>query len=512
MKNLADNNDNIKKNKSSNNKNSNTELDRDKYRTIVLLKEQLNSIRDLLDEEEQEKNKIELPKIKEKSSEEEKIKKDIKEIEKELEHVTKEIKENEEYINSLRDSDKVNDDVSLKQEDTETSIEEKILMTAPIEKIADAITDEIVEGINSYNSDTNNSLNDLSKTKELKVDLGKTIAIKNLSDTKELDKFSLIDDINRQIDEMNEESDNNSDSEIEKDFNNKILSENKEQSIIGTRKRVFLFTGIAVLILIFTMVAIWFISGKNSNNSKIEVDYLTRFTDAMNKYYETDDIDDILFVLEEVKNNSEETKKLQAKARTICDSWVLLYLNEEVEDKDSFEKTTAKYKELLDGLYRYAIVKNDTNLVRALTEKDYNDLLIQFDDIYSDSAIFYDALEQYNNKDYNKAYYVFGKIESNNSYYEKSVYYCNLIISNIVDTIENDITKLEKNIDTLDNSGKLEVYSNIEQIIIDYNSVYSNIDLTLNDRYQELLSLYTSKVSDYTDKVLNEINSQGSVT
>ena len=502
-----------KETKSQPAKKKNTDADNN---TIVLLQSQLNTIRELLDEDEKKekankrKTKDKITKIN-KDNVQEEIVKDIEEVSKELEKVTQDLEENKEYIELIRAEEKEHQEkIKTAEEEKSESIEEKILKTAPIDKLADAIAGEIVEGINSYNDE-------IEKTKELNLSLEKTVAIKSLGDTKELDKFSLIDDINRQIEKTNEEVNSNEDVvvRIEESIeeNTKPKEENKEDvDVLSTRRKVFLFTGIAILILIFTLMTIWVVAGINNKNTEATVDYLTRLNKAMETYYETEEIDDILYVLEEVKNDKEETKKLQAKTRTICDSWVLLYLNEEVEDKEAFEEATNKYKGLLEGLYRYAIVKNDTNLVRALTEKDYNDLLIQFDDIYSDSAIFYDALELYNSKDYNKAYYMFDRIESNNSYYEKSVTYCNLIISNILDTILNDISKLEKNIDTLDNASKLEVYSNIEQIIIDYNSIYSNIDLTQNDKYQELLSEYTSKVSEYTDKVLNEINSQGSVT
>ena len=139
-----------------------------------------------------------------------------------------------------------------------------------------------------------------------------------------------------------------------------------------------------------------------------------------------------------------------------------------------------------------------------LTEKDYEELMIQFNDIYNDSAIFYDALELYKAKDYNKAYYMFNRVEESNSYYEKSVTYLSIIVEDIIEMINKDISKLEKNIDTLEDSEKLKVYTSIEQIIISYNNLYVSVELNEKNDYQELLSLYTSKVSEYTDKVIKE--------
>ena len=129
--------------------------------------------------------------------------------------------------------------------------------------------------------------------------------------------------------------------------------------------------------------------------------------------------------------------------------------------------------------------------------------MVQFNNIYNDSAIFYEALELYNAKDYNKAYYMFSRVEDSNSYYEKSVTYLSIIEEDIINMIKKDISKLEKNIDTLEDSEKLKIYTSIEQIIISYNNLYVSVSLNEKNSYQELLSLYTSKVSDYTDKVIN---------
>ena len=41
----------------------------------------------------------------------------------------------------------------------------------------------------------------------------------------------------------------------------------------------------------------------------------------------------------------------------------------------------------------------------------------------------------------------------------------------IINMIKKDISKLEKNIDTLEDSEKLKIYTSIEQIIISYNNL-----------------------------------------
>lgn len=365
---------------------------------------------------------------------------------------------------------------------------------------------------------------DLTDTKEYDLNLEKTISITSIEDTKEY--FGLLDDINKQIDDINNSSSLDTpeakevkkiereitDSEliVSKEMEENIIKEEskkeeiieKNDDLIAQRKTIFVMTGISVLILILSVLLILFFVF--SDNDKAKIDYVDKMNVAMQTYYDTSDIDDIIYILEESKNNEELLLDLQFKVRTICNSWVLLYLNEEVENNEKFEDATTKYRELIEGLYRYAIVRTDDNLIRALTEKDYEELMIQFNDIYNDSAIFYDALELYKAKDYNKAYYMFSRVEESNSYYEKSVTYLSIIVEDIIEMINKDISKLEKNIDTLEDSEKLKVYTSIEQIIISYNNLYVSVELNEKNDYQELLSLYTSKVSEYTDKVIKE--------
>jgi alpha-tubulin suppressor-like RCC1 family protein len=126
--------------------------------------------------------------------------------------------------------------------------------------------------------------------------------------------------------------------------------------------------------------------------------------------------------------------------------------------------------------------------------------MLQFDQIYTDSLVFYEALDLYNEKDYNKSYYMFGKVTEENIYYEKSVTYISKIYENIMVLLNKDIVKIEKDISTLSDEEQLNIYILIEETILEYNNVY-NVNLSEYDKYQEVLSLYTSKVSQYTDIV-----------
>lgn len=411
--------------------------------------------------------------------------------------------------------DNADEKVGKKENVTEDTI---MLLQKQLDDIKSSLPEDEIVKIGSKKSvkkDNLSKLNDddieLPKKKkgisqlDSDIDLSKTIAI-NVTDGLEDDELSLIDEIDKQIDSMNAEAEIvNSDLKSDTDIDNIVQIKEKkiEKDDLRKRKNIFFLTGCLVFVVFIIMFSLFVFS--NIETEQVTVDYVEEIAVAMNNYYETENIDDIVFILEDIKNDNELTKNIQEKVRVICDSWIILYTSEEVENKEAFESATNKYKGLIEGLYQYAIVKNDTNLVRALTENDYDELVFQIDNIYTDSVIFYGALDYYKQKDYNKSYYMLDRIEKDNSYYEKSITYKNKIVDNIIALINIDINKLEQGIQDLDDSEKLKVYTSIEQIVIDYNNVYYNVNLDENIDYQELLSKYTSKVSEYTDKVVGKV-------
>lgn len=327
-------------------------------------------------------------------------------------------------------------------------------------------------------------------------ELDKTVSISSLSDTKELKDLSLIDDINKQIDTINEEE-NKEDVEINEESKEENLS--SKESFYKRRKVLFI-TGIVSLILAIIIISVLLLK-KDNNDNDIVTDYLKEYETALQTYYDTEEIDDVIYVLESVKNDEAKVKKIQSKTRVIFDSWVLLYIDEEADSLDEYDEITDKYKKLLNGLHTYAIVKLDDNYITALTDYDYEELRKQIENIYSDCIVFFDALSYYNEKDYDRAYYMFDVIDENNSYYERSKSYKNRILNNVIALLNNDINKITLGIDELTDEAKLQKYVSVEEVIISYNSVYSNLNLNDNKEYQELLNLYTSKVSEYTDLV-----------
>lgn len=341
-------------------------------------------------------------------------------------------------------------------------------------------------------------------TKDVSVDLGKTISISSLEENKNKEEdLSLIDDINKQIDEINEEASvEQTTLDDDTQVNNSIEEDLSSKDSFNKRKKILAITGTCCLLLA-VIIVVFLIFNNSSKKMGVSSNYMDSFVKALQVYYDTRDIDDVIYVLDEIKKEPEKVKKVQERTRTICDSWVLLYLGEEANSKEKFDEISIKYKDLFNGLHSYALVKYDDNYIKALNDADYEELISQIDDIYSDSTTFFDALSYYNENDYNKAYYIFEKIEKENSYYDKAISFKSTIIGDVLSLLNKDIKKVESGIEDLNDSEKLDVYTQIESIILEYNNVYTSINLSSDEDYQQLLSLYTSKVSTYTDKVFN---------
>lgn len=364
------------------------------------------------------------------------------------------------------------------------------------------------EGIDDVPDEDNNSKEKDDAYEDIEVSLEKTRSISPIEDNDEMNSLSLIDDINKQIEIVNDEA--NSVGEITSDETEEINNENQNiehnelatEDSVKKRKNILIITGVFCLAL--AMIILAFLFFKNTKEEATpSTNYLENLNSALQKFYDTEEIDDVIYVLEDIKKDEDKIKEVQQKTRITCDSWILLYLNEDIMDKERFDEVSNKYKSLIDGLHNDAMIKYNDIRIKALTDSDYEELSLQIDNIYSDSSMFLEALDYYNKKDYNRAYYDFDRIDEKNSYYEKAISYKNKIVDNILDLLNEDIKKIENNLDVLTDEEKLQIYLSVEEIILEYNNVYVSVNLSLNSDYQELLGIYTSNVSLYTEKVSN---------
>lgn len=340
-------------------------------------------------------------------------------------------------------------------------------------------------------------------------DLEKTIAISKANeDTKGLLDLTLINDIKSEIDKLNKQNEEIKEEEIkeenilEDDDDEGYLDLNSKESI-NERKRIFFMVGIVAFLLFFIIILL-IVFGNRGNTVSQEVNhdnssYETELVKSLDNYYETKEIDEVIYIVESVKNDSEKIEKVHDITSDKCKEWLKTYKETLDDNKKEFSESTTNYKNIIEGLNRYAITKVGSSYIKALSNEDYDKFIKEIDTVYSDGLGFYDALSYYNKKDYNKAYALLGAIEDTNSFYDKANSYKNKIISNVISILKKDIVKVSKNIDSLSDEDKLSKYIQIEELILKYDNIYTNLNLKSNKDYNAILSEYRDKIEDLSN-------------
>lgn len=292
-----------------------------------------------------------------------------------------------------------------------------------------------------------------------------------------------------QIDEFNGEDKDNTKKVVNKD--KKTKDEFSSDKDVNKRKKILLSTSI-VMLLIVGILFVMFIGFKNTNN---KYDYIYELKVIMVDYEKNIDNSNIYNVLSYVYNDDEKINNVHDNTYTIIKEWIHEFKDKEYNGLDDFEKQKDNLKEKIN--YVFDINYENIKLMRF---KDYEELIKDIDNYYSEGKVFYDGLSYYNNKYYNEAYSLFDVIKEDEIFYDKANKYKNKIVNDVLTLIKNDIAKLEKNIDD-DNVNNLEIYSEIENIILSYNDIYGSIYLSNNSEYNSMLEEYKAKVMEYSDKV-----------
>ncbi len=389
-------------------------------------------------------------------------------------------------------------------------------ITKPINKFND---DEFVElpilktenKAPEFEEKDNDMLNSLAeKFDKDDVSLEKTRTIKPVEDQNE---FSLLEDINKQIETVNDEAkeevevlepvqtpesvpSSNNTLEVKPEKKGLISLESKES--VSKRTKVLVITAAIVLVLVLVVgIGISSVLGSKKNaNSDLD----NRLNGALQTYYTSGKTEDISKILEDVKDDKDVLDEVHNKIKDKSNEWLNEYYETEYVSQAEFNSETTRYKDLFRGLFEYAIYRDGSDYIRALDSSDYDALVRDIDDNYNDSRIFYESIDLYNNKDYNKAYYALNQIPSNSVIYNKTRIYVDRINSNVLGLLKTDISNIEQDITNLNDSDILKMYTQIEQVILDYDRVYSNLDLTQNKEYSDLLNTYQAKVNQYSNQ------------
>lgn len=309
----------------------------------------------------------------------------------------------------------------------------------------------------------------------------KTIAI-----DEQKEDLSLTALIFNQIDEFNDNDKVNTE-EI-KDNLKDDFSTDKD---IKLRKKILLNTGI----IMFILVCISFILLISFRNKENKYDYIYELKLILVDYSKDIDNSNIYNILSYVIDDDSKINNVHDNTYMVIKDWINEFKDKEYNGLEDFEKQKDKLKEKIKYVFDI-----DYENIKLMRYKDYESLIEDIDNYYSEGKVFYDGLSYYNKKYYNEAYTLFNIVEEDNLFYDKCNIYKNKVLEDVIKLIKNDIKKIENNINE-DNYNNLEIYSEIENVILSYNDIYDSIYLSNNSKYNELLNEYKAKVMEYSDKV-----------
>ena len=209
------------------------------------------------------------------------------------------------------------------------------------------------------------------------------------------------------------------------------------------------------------------------------------FSAELNNYYQTREKNNIEKML--VDNSSDPEKMSE------INSIVLKQIEKIIDDIIKNSSTEIQYDNKILDLDEYlnSLRSIKFNEAELLSEVDYNNIKERLSHLKETSTSYFDALNYYNAKDYNKAYNTFSAIPEDNSFNKAAVEQMNKITGEILGLLKNDITKMSANLDYMNANEQKNRYYQIKLIIEQYNAAYPYLHLETNPTYNDLLQKYT---------------------
>lgn len=281
--------------------------------------------------------------------------------------------------------------------------------------------------------------------------------------------ISLDDTISQKIDEINEE----------------IETEKKEFKI--RRNNLIFFLGLTISICLIILGIFLTYGDKNEYVDKVE--------NSLETYKIKNDNEELKILLDNIANSKKDTKKVQENVYEVLLQWINEDLLTEFNNLSSFKNKVEEEKKLITEIYDISVTKNGEE-IHYLTIDNKETIEGEINKIYDDAITYYEAIDEYQEKDYNEAYELFNNIDEENRYYDKARKYMNIILETVIGLLQKDINKIEKGIDNLEKEEQQKRYKMIESVILQYPLVYSNLELEKNDEYNNLLKTIRSKIEE----------------
>ena len=206
--------------------------------------------------------------------------------------------------------------------------------------------------------------------------------------------------------------------EYDKDKYNRLMMEfdaNEIDEDSPRRRKEKKKTSILLLILLIGIIAVGILLALYINGHTSDYDYKSNTNIALNEIYSNNKTEHLEELLTNIKSDENKIKYLHQEALENSNNWISLLSNNDYNDLNEFKSACSKLRTTIELLYNTKI-----DSTSALTENDYNTLINKLSVTEKDGTIYYQALEKFNNKEYEEAYNKFKDITEDNLFYKKA--------------------------------------------------------------------------------------------
>ena len=243
------------------------------------------------------------------------------------------------------------------------------------------------------------------------------------------------------------------------------------------RKKLISIVLFIVAVILIVSLVYFMINDPNAGKSDFDPNEVNNI---ITDYSNDNDNSKLDKILENI--NSEDTEKdVQTKTKEIMLKRINDELNKEYDNTTEFNKTVEQLKTTLSTIYNYRLKNKNYSL---LNEDDYNELVNNIENMRISNARYFNGLELYESKEYDKAYKELSRISSANTYYNKSQKIKKSIITEILEVIKKDIEKVSGT--ELTEEKKTE----IRELFKTYSELYPNVPLNTDEAYIALYNQY----------------------
>lgn len=342
------------------------------------------------------------------------------------------------------------------------------------------------------------NLFELPKLKEEEKEESENEKVNIILDSNKEETKEDIVDVNKEIEkeiivkEPDEENKETIANETNEEISNIEVIENKNDIVFSSdgniikRKSFFKKVIILTLSLCLIIILLFYLNSSHLANIKGNEGY----NQELANYYNSYSVQDAEALLKVVHDNTQVMEEIQTKTKEKFYSDIREFSSTVYSNRSLLLEEVEKTKKHVNKIYDVYYLNDHKEKIKLISHDDYNDLMVELDDIYESSKLYYSIMNLYDKREYSEISDLVKNLDTNNYYYNEIVSYGRLVGNEIVKTIEEDVNKISEGMEYLTEEEQIAKKEQIYSVIVSYAELYEDLDLFNNDKYNELLNNY----------------------